>query len=114
VLRLFGPNPDPARALEDWRLALADVQAPTDYKNPLLELGELQALFAQALGLFQDGQDYDKMQSVAALYRKLGPAGLADEQLAQAAEAQAKKLQRETPVPVAEVRVCNLRAAEAW
>jgi tetratricopeptide (TPR) repeat protein len=113
-LRLFGPNPDATRALEDWRLALAEVQGPTDYKNALLELGEVQALFGQALGLFQEGQDYDKVLTVAELYRKLGPAGLADEQLAQAAEAQAKKLQRESPIPVAEVRVCNLRAAEAW
>ena len=113
-LRLFGPSPDAGRGLEDWRQALGGLQSPAEYRNPYLELADARALFDQALAMFHDRQDYEKMQTVAELYRKLAPAGQADEKVAQAAEAQARKLQGEAKPPIEEVRVHYLQAAEAY
>jgi tetratricopeptide (TPR) repeat protein len=92
ALRLFGSSPEPARALDDWQHALAAIQTPADYHNPFLPVSDLRAFFDQALGLFSDRQEFDRMQTVAALDRKLASDGQADEKVAQAVEAYAKKL----------------------
>jgi tetratricopeptide (TPR) repeat protein len=113
-LRLFGPTPNVAEALSDWRQALAELRRADDYRNPYLELAEVRELFEQALGKFQEQQDFEQMRAVAELYRKLAPAGYADEKLAQAAEAQARKLQGDAPTPIQEVRTMYFVAAEAY
>jgi hypothetical protein len=112
--RLSGQSPDPAQALEDWRQALAAVQTPDDYRNAYLKLGDVREFFDQALRQFQEAQDYERMQVIAELYRKLAPPGHADEKIAQAAEAQAKLLQGQSETPTDEARKCLYRAAEAW
>jgi tetratricopeptide (TPR) repeat protein len=112
-IRLLGQTLD-AQGLEDWRQALAALKGPADYRNPYLELTDVRAMFEQALTLFQDMQDYDKMRVVAELYTKVAPAGQAHEKLAHAAEAQAIKLQKETEAPAEEVRQSFFRAAEAY
>ena len=113
-LRLLGPARDWAQGLEDWRQALAAVATPADYRNAFLKLDEVRELFERVLVQFQDGQDYEKMQAVAELYRKLAPAGQADEKVAQAAEALAIKMEAETDPPVEELRKIYRRAAEAF
>jgi tetratricopeptide (TPR) repeat protein len=113
-LLLFGPNPDAARGLEDWRTALSGVQTTADYHNPYVTLEEARTLFDQALAMFGDTQDYEQMRAVAELLRKLAPSGEADEKVAQAAEGQAKKLQAEAEPPVEEVRTCYRVAGEAY
>jgi tetratricopeptide (TPR) repeat protein len=113
-LRLFGSSPDAARALEAWRQALGPVGAQADYRNPYLELAEVRSLFERALTLFADLQDYDRMRAAAEQYAKLAPPGLAQEKVAQASEAQAKKLQADAKAPVEEVRTHYRQAAEAY
>ncbi len=114
ALRLAGPTVDPAQGLEDWRQALAGVQTPADYRNAYVKLDEVRQFFDQALAQFQEAQDYERMQAVAQLYRKVGPAGYADDKIAQAAEAQAKELQAKSETPTEEARTCWRRAAEAY
>jgi hypothetical protein len=113
-LRLFGPAPDTERGLENWRLAMAELPAGTEFQNPFLEVSDVRSLFEHALSMFLDGQDYEKMRLVAELYRKVAPAGQGDEKLAQAAEAQAKKLQSEPAPPAEQVRALYRQAAEAY
>jgi hypothetical protein len=114
AMRLFGRSPEPARALEDWGNALAALARPADYRNPYLTLAEVRALFDQALALFEDLHDFEKMQAVAELYRKLAPPGQADEKIAEAAEAQAKKLRADAQRPTEEVRSQFKRAGDAY
>jgi tetratricopeptide (TPR) repeat protein len=113
-LRLFGPNADTTQGLDDWRQALAGLVTAASYRNPYLELSEVRALFDQAITLFQETQDYERMQAVAELYRKLVPQGHADEQVARAAEERANQLQRDQHKPAEEVHACHRRAAEWW
>lgn len=114
ALRLAGPTVDPTQGLEDWRQALAAVQTPADYRNQYLKIEEVREFFDQALAQFQEAQDYERMRTVAELYRKVGPAGYADDKIAQAAEAQAKELQNNSETPTDQVRVCYRMAAEAY
>jgi tetratricopeptide (TPR) repeat protein len=114
ALRLAGPKVDPAKGVADWQQALAAVQAPADFRNPYMKLDEVREFFDRALAQFQDAQDYDRMQQVAELYRKVGAAGYADSKIAQAAEAHAKELVSNKAAPADEVRKCLFRAAEAY
>ncbi len=113
-LKLFGPTPDAPGGVDAWRQALAAVKSPADYRNPYLEMAEVRGLFDQALGLFHDLQDYEKMRVVAELYGKVAPPGLAEEKMAQAAEAQARKLQADAKAPAQEVQTQYRQAAEDY
>jgi tetratricopeptide (TPR) repeat protein len=113
-LRLFLPNADVAQALEDWRCALAKLQPPAEYQNPYFPPDDARTLFDQALALFQESQDYERMQTVAELYRKLLPPGQADAKVAQAAEKLAEKLMSEPEPPIKEVQAHWRRAGELW
>src|SRR5205823_7673915 len=114
ALRLFGPNPDTIRGIEEWRLALAALQTPKNFQNPYLSLGEVRALFDHALELFAEAEQYDKMRTVAELYCKVAAGGQAEMKIAEAAEAQAKKL-RSGPnaPPIEEIRAHYLNAGES-
>ena len=93
-LRLsFHAGKDAAQALDDWKQALANVNTPTDFKNPHFELKQVRALFDHALKHFNDIPDPQKTEELAALYRKIAPAGVAELKLAEAAEALAKQMQ---------------------
>jgi tetratricopeptide (TPR) repeat protein len=113
-LRLLGPTPNATQGLEDWRHALAHMQTAAEYHNAFVELGEARELFEQAMGQFQEQEDYEKMRIVAELYRKLAEPGHAEEKIAQAAEAQARKLQGSTPVPGQAARNNYQDAAKAY
>jgi tetratricopeptide (TPR) repeat protein len=80
------------QALADWKLALEKVSEPKDFHNPYLKIEEVRDWFDQAILRFQEGQDPEKTQAVAELYRKIAPGGGAELKIAQAAEAVAAQL----------------------
>ena len=112
-LLLFGPNPDLSAGIDAWRAALAATRIPADYRNQHLSLGEARALFEHALELLAELQDFDKMRTVAELYRRLTTDGQADVKLAQAAEGQAIKLRTDAKAPIEEVRAHYLAAGQS-
>jgi tetratricopeptide (TPR) repeat protein len=120
-LRLFGPKPSVDRGIDAWQRALESTQAPADYRNPFLSLGEARALFDHAIEMLAEEQEYEKMRAVAELYRKLASDGQAELKVAEAAEAQARKRRTDPNTPPTEdlrahfldAGECLLRAAQA-
>jgi tetratricopeptide (TPR) repeat protein len=84
----------PADALGWFARALARVQKAGDYQNPLLPLDAARALFEAGCRVYREGQDHERALKLAELYRKLALPGVAEEQLAEAAEARADALTR--------------------
>jgi len=92
-VKLYGGKEQSLEALELWRAALSDVAAPKDYRNDYLPLSKARAMLDQACAYFLDRGDYAGMETAAALFQKLSAPGVADQRLAEAAEAQAQRLQ---------------------
>ncbi len=84
-LRLSMGDKNAALALADWKLALAKVNQPKDFKNPYMQIADVRDLFEQAIKYFEEQQDPQKTQEVADLYRKLAPGGVLDKRRAKAA-----------------------------
>jgi TolA-binding protein len=106
-------------ALNDWRQAFKDVRSVDDFKNPLVEAAQVRALFDQTMNTFKEMQDPDKTRTVAELYRRITPGGVADLRLAQAEEAYAKHLadkrkQHPAAANEADVLAQYRRAGEAF
>ncbi len=91
-LMLYSPRPDVDAVLRIWTKVLEDVRSPSDYKIPSLELSRAREIFEDACQYLKEGQDYLQTQRVAELYKKIAPAGAAEERLAQAAEGVARQL----------------------
>src|SRR5262249_34707470 len=81
---LLGSPPDTGRGLKALEQALAPLKSPADYRNPYFELPEVRGMLDSVLDLLADLQDYDRMRVAAELYRKVAPAVLAEERVAQA------------------------------
>jgi hypothetical protein len=113
-VRLSVNEKDAAQALADWRQALANVNEPGDFKNPLVELAEVRALFDRALQRFQEKQDAKRTEELAELYRKIAPGGVAEKQLAQAAEEYGQQLQDKNGVSDEQKQAQFRRAAAAY
>jgi tetratricopeptide (TPR) repeat protein len=103
-LDLWLPPGDPAQALTAWTLALHPVRTARDYHNPHLDLDKARELFERACRHFIDAGLFERAQETAELYKKLAPAGVAEERWAQAVEAQAQELQKSAPAENAALR----------
>jgi tetratricopeptide (TPR) repeat protein len=113
-LLLFGSAPKPGEALTSWRQALDPVHGPDDYKNAVFSQAKVRVLFEHALLRFQETEDFERARQVAELYRKVASASAAEEKLAQALEAGAKKLRGKTGAKAEDVEGRFRRAAEAY
>ncbi len=82
----------PAAALESFQQALAQVNAPGDYHNSLLDLKSAQQILEEACKTFRLRGDYEGSLKLADLYRKLAPPEAAQGLIAQAAAEWAKHL----------------------
>jgi tetratricopeptide (TPR) repeat protein len=107
------------QGLADWNEALEKVNSPQDYRNPHVAKEQVIEWFNRAIRQFHDAQDPQKTQTVAVLYRKLAPGGIAEFGLGEAAEALAKllaeKLQRNLDkVTLADVEDQYRRAGAAY
>jgi tetratricopeptide (TPR) repeat protein len=89
-LRLRGR--DPGSALGWFARALDKVQEAKDYQNALLPLDRARELFEAGIRAYREGQDHERALQLAELYRRLALPGVAEELLAQAAEARAESL----------------------
>ena len=113
-LRLSLDDKESSQALADWAQTLAKVNVASDFKNPYVELAEIRTLFDRALQRFQGKLDAKRTEEVAVLYRKIAPGGIAEKQLAQAAEAYAQQLQDKNLAGAEEVQAQYRRAAAAY
>lgn len=112
-LRLSLGEKETAQALADWKQALERINGPQDYRNPHIELKKVREWFDQAIRRFHEGQDPQKTQEVAELYRKIAPEGAAEKVIAEAAEALAH-LKQDQKAPPAEVHAQYRRAGDAY
>jgi hypothetical protein len=87
-----GPGMDGGAALPWFRAALDKVQSRADYKNSLVNLDQARELFEAGCRMYREGQDHERAWELATLYRKIALPGVAEEQMAQAAEARADSL----------------------
>ncbi len=87
---LLGPKADPAGALSHLAMALESVAKPDDFRNPLVDLKQVRALFDKALEKYRT--DLPRSQQLAELYQRVAPPGTAQKLLARASEDQARVL----------------------
>jgi TolA-binding protein len=118
-IKLYGGKEQSVEALQLWQAALSDVAAPKDYRNQYLPLSKARAMLDQACAFFLDRGDYNGMETAAALFQKLSAPGVADQRLAEAAEAQAQRLQksagsRSEPTIKQQIKVYFERAGAAY
>jgi tetratricopeptide (TPR) repeat protein len=118
-LRLMLGGDETERALADWKVALEKVETPEDFRNPYIKMELVREWFEQAILKFQEAQDPQKTQAVAELFRKIAPKGLAEKQVAEAAEAVAKQFANRhrammDNVTAADVKAQYHRAGDAW
>ncbi|HEX9373194.1 MAG TPA: tetratricopeptide repeat protein, partial [Roseiflexaceae bacterium] len=81
-----------ATALDWFARALEKVRTAKDYQNPILPLDQARELFETGCRAYREGQEHEQAEKLAGLYRKIALPGLAEERLAQAAEAHAAAL----------------------
>lgn len=91
-LYLAGGAAEAQAVLDTWTKALENVRIASDYDNKLLGLDKARDLFDNACRYYLENQEYERTQQIAELYKKIAPAGVAEERLAQAAEAFAHDL----------------------
>ncbi|MCI0458686.1 MAG: tetratricopeptide repeat protein [Gemmataceae bacterium] len=89
-LRLYSKQR--ASALEWFARALEKVRTAKDYQNPILPLDQARELFEAGCHAYREGQEHEQAEKLAELYRRIALPGVAEERLAQAAEAHALAL----------------------
>jgi tetratricopeptide (TPR) repeat protein len=89
-LRLRGDSS--AAALDAYEAALRNVNSPSDYANPLLDINEARSRFESGCRWYLQIGNYEAAQALAHMYEKLAAAGTAQELVGQAAEAWGKGL----------------------
>jgi tetratricopeptide (TPR) repeat protein len=94
-MRLYGPKGDVKSALEVWSKVLEKVNVANEYKIQTLELSRAREILDNACRYTLENQEFDHTRQIAELYKKIAPAGLADERLAQAAEGLARAWREE-------------------
>lgn len=87
-LRLLGNNP--LSALESFERAVRAVKTPEDWRNPLINLDHARQLFERGCLIYRETGRYDQSIQLAHVYQKLALPGMAQNLLAQAAEAAAR------------------------
>jgi predicted negative regulator of RcsB-dependent stress response len=85
---------EPGKALDWFARALQKVRAANEYQNPVLPLDAARELFEAGCRVYREGQDHERALKVAELYKRLALPGVAEEHLAQAAEARADSLMK--------------------
>jgi tetratricopeptide (TPR) repeat protein len=66
-----------AAALEAFERALRDVNGPADWKNSLVDLGRVRALFEQGCAAYREAGDCERSLQLARLYEKIALPGVA-------------------------------------
>ena len=84
-----GPGKDAGTALQWFHLALNKVPSAADYQNPVVSIDQARELVEAGCRFYREGQDHERALELAELYRKVALPGVAEEHLAQAAEARA-------------------------
>jgi tetratricopeptide (TPR) repeat protein len=91
-MRLYGPKADASLALATFTKVLENVRTPSDYKIKTLNLGRAREILENACLYLLEKKDYGQTRTVAELYKKIAPTGVADECLAQGEEGLAREL----------------------
>jgi tetratricopeptide (TPR) repeat protein len=77
-------------ALDAFARIIRNINGPADWHNALVNLSSARQAFERGCAAFRNSGEYDSAIQLARLYEKLSPAGTAQEQRAQAAEAWAR------------------------
>lgn len=90
---LLQRNPaDVDAALVAWTKALMLVNMPSDYHNKRVELARVRDMFEAACATILENHGFEQCDRLVAIYKKVAAPGMAEERLAQAAEAVARDL----------------------
>jgi TolA-binding protein len=114
-----GPDKDAGAALRWFHLALDKVAAVSDYQNQAVSLDQARELIELGCRIYREGQDHERALELAELYRKVALPGVAEEHLAQAAEARADCLTKKaaadlTPAERAQAQSLYRQAGAAY
>lgn len=92
-LRLHESPGQLEQAVRDLSQALEKVQKPEDFQNSIVEVGRVRQMVSDGLRLARESLAFDHGQALAELSRKLHPAAVAEEHLAENAAAWARHLE---------------------
>ena len=110
---LRGAEPNSAAAVEFFTKAMVTVPSAADYQNAILDLGAVRNALEGVCAFLEKARDYQNLQQLAEVYKRIAAPGAAEEWLARGLEAEAKTL-RERPDAGPESQAAYQKAGEAF